>query len=73
MRDWFADYYPSRDSRDGLPIYVGSYGEKPGTRLGETRKGTGINQDSRSPEPRYGDSNVTEPAFHQLVVKDKSP
>jgi hypothetical protein len=73
MRDWFADYYQSRDSRDGLPIYYYSSDEKPGTRLGETRKGTGVNQDTHLPEPRYGDSNVAEPAFHQLVVKDKSP
>ncbi len=75
MRDWFADVYKSRlPSVDGRPVYrlidpkLGA--ERPGTRLGSTRQGTGVNDPNRKPEPRYGDSGVIEPANKQMVVSD---
>jgi hypothetical protein len=73
MRDWFADYYLSRETRDGFPLYRMGPLEKPGTRLGTTRTGTGINLKTRRPEPAYGDSNVAQPANKQLVVRDNAP
>jgi hypothetical protein len=73
MRDWFADFYLSRETRDGLPLYRTRPSEKPGTQLGTTRKGTGINLGTRFPEPAYGDSKVANPANRQLVVKDSAP
>lgn len=75
MRDWFADIYRSTlPAVDGRPLYRviddvrGP--EKPGTVLGSTRQGTGVNDPNRKPEPRYGDSGVSEPANKQLVVSD---
>src|SRR6185295_10481920 len=38
MRDWFADYYLPRETRDGAPLYRLKGWEKPGTQLGTTRK-----------------------------------
>jgi hypothetical protein len=78
MRDWFADVYRTRfnDSK-GRPIYRlidPSRGEEqPGTVLGSTRKGTGVNAADRVPEPRYGDSNVGEPANRQMIIADHLP
>jgi hypothetical protein len=73
MRDWFADFYLSRETREGVPLYRTSPVEKPGTQLGTARKGTGINLGTRFPEPAYGDSKVVAPANRQLVVKDSAP
>jgi hypothetical protein len=73
MRDWFADYYPSKSSRDGFPVYFQAGDERPGARLGSTRLGTGFNRKGNLPESRYGDSAVAEPANRQLVVRDNAP
>ncbi|MCC7375007.1 MAG: hypothetical protein IT581_10140 [Verrucomicrobiales bacterium] len=78
MRDWFADVYRTRfnDSK-GRPIYrlidPARGEEKPGTVLGNTRQGTGVNAPDRVPEPRYGDSNVGEPANRQMIIADHLP
>ena len=74
MRDWFADLYQTHYMRDGIKIYKYTLGtEHPGTRLGTTRKGTGINDEKRPLGSRYGDSAVEAPANKQLVVKDQAP
>ncbi len=74
MRDWFADLYQSSYVRDGIQVYKYTLGtERPGTSLGTTRSGTGINLSTNRPEPRYGDSKVAAPANRQLVVKDQAP
>jgi len=74
MRDWFADLYLSHTQRDGVPVYKYTLGtERPGTQLGTTRKGTGINDAKRPLGSRYGDSAVAAPANRQLVVKDQAP
>ena len=75
MRDWFADVYKSTlPSVDGRPLYrlidPNRGAERPGTRLGSTRQGTGVNDPNRKPEPRYGDSGVSDPANKQMVVSD---
>lgn len=74
MRDWYADIYLSHYRNDGVPVYKWATGERPGTRLGTTRKGTGINDAKRPLGSRYGDSAVRPyPASQQLVVKDQAP
>ncbi len=78
MRDWFADvYHSSFPSVDGLPVYRlvdrERGAEQPGGRLGSTRKGTGVNDPNRQPEPRYGNSGVGTAANRQMVVSDSAP
>lgn len=78
MRDWFADVYRSSlPSVDGRPVYRlidrARGAETPGSQLGSTRQGTGINDPGRLPEPRYGNSSVAQPANKQMVVSDTAP
>jgi hypothetical protein len=73
MRDWFADLYSSPELRDGFEVYRFAPAQRPGTLLGTTRRGTGINADSPERGSCFGDSAVIEPASKQLVVKDGAP
>ncbi|MFO1051208.1 MAG: hypothetical protein U1F36_03200 [Planctomycetota bacterium] len=70
MRDWYADLYATDAVRDGLPVYRMPPRQTPGTELGTTRRGTGINAAGRTPASCFGDSAVTTPARKQLAVKD---
>lgn len=78
MRDWFADVYRTRfNDSQGRPIYrlidPQRGPEQPGTVLGSTRRGTGVNAPDRVPEPRYGDSAVAAPANRQMIISDHLP